>query len=390
MRAIEKIAARFADVVGSVHSARLRLVWDLVETLAGGARATVTSMGRALARNTSDKHGIKSADRALSNPHLYGERLLFYRSIAREAIGKQSRPRIVVDATDHGPQFDALRATVVGQGRGVTILNEVYSKQSRNHPRTHTRFLSDLATVLPPGCRPILILDGGFRGPFFRKVRRRGWDYVGRLSGGNRLLRGKCRPKVRDLFCKLRPRTPTDLGIWTVTRRKTYNARIVFYDGRKTRNRTKAARLRGQNKERKRRLRASEPWALATSCTDLRPKQIVDIYRCRMQIEECFRDDKSHRFGRGLELGRCRKRRRLAVLLLLIALASFVLLLIGLVAEQNGLARHFQANTVRKRRVVSLVFLGTRVFHSMHATKHIPSLPNALKCLRNFCAQGHA
>lgn len=71
--------------------------------------------------------------------------------------------------------------------------------------------------------------------------------------------------------------------------------------------------------------RESDPWLLAVSPTlDLTPAQVVAIYARRMQIEQSFRDLKSHRYGVGFEDSLTRTQERLAILLLILALASFV------------------------------------------------------------------
>ena len=88
---------------------------------------------------------------------------------------------------------------------------------------------------------------------------------------------------------------------------------------------------------------------------------VVQIYRQRMQIEESFRDMKSARFGLALEFHRSRGPQRLAILLLILAFALLVLWLIGSIAKERGLMRHYQANTVRHRDVLSVIFLGIRI-----------------------------
>jgi hypothetical protein len=90
-------------------------------------------------------------------------------------------------------------------------------------------------------------------------------------------------------------------------------------------------------------------------------KKVVRIYRARMQIEEALRDLKSARFGLGMEYHRTARAERLAVLLLIAALALMVLWLIGTAARQRGFARHYQANTIRTHHVLSVVFLGLRI-----------------------------
>ena len=79
-----------------------------------------------------------------------------------------------------------------------------------------------------------------------------------------------------------------------------------------------------------------------------------------MQIEETFRDEKNHRFGWSLRHVRSQFERRLEVLLLLAALATLAVTLVGLGVERAGIHRRYQANTVR-HRVLSLFVLGNLV-----------------------------
>jgi hypothetical protein len=73
--------------------------------------------------------------------------------------------------------------------------------------------------------------------------------------------------------------------------------------------------------------REREPCLLATSlpATSTLAKQIVKLYRTRMQSEESFRDVKSVRFGIGFELNLTRSVDRLQILLLVAMIATFVL-----------------------------------------------------------------
>lgn len=83
-------------------------------------------------------------------------------------------------------------------------------------------------------------------------------------------------------------------------------------------------RARG-NSSRKIAKRESDPWLLATSPKlDLTAVQIVAINARRMQIEQSFRNLKSHHYGVGFEASMTRTGTRLATLLLLLALATFV------------------------------------------------------------------
>merc|ERR1712023_514734 len=117
---------------------------------------------------------------------------------------------------------------------------------------------------------------------------------------------------------------------------------------------------------------AKDPWLLATSLPYHRhlSKQVVGIYRQRMQIEEGFRDMKSTRFGLGYENNRSTTKARITVLVLLTTLASLVAVLLGMLLVVSNKHRRFQANTETKS-VLSFHFLGLRAFNtSMQFTLH--------------------
>lgn len=100
-----------------------------------------------------------------------------------------------------------------------------------------------------------------------------------------------------------------------------------------------------------------------------------------MQIELTFRDLKSHQFGWGFEDARCRSASRIAVQVLLAALASTASMLVGIAAEAAALHKAYQANTITKRRVLSWIALGRAVITNDEeclARLKIPNLRNYL------------
>jgi len=105
--------------------------------------------------------------------------------------------------------------------------------------------------------------------------------------------------------------------------------------------------------------REAEPWLLATSLNKSHAfaKKIVTIYHARMQIEESFRDLKT---GLGFAASQTRQCLQLKVLLLIAMLAQAILFLVGLVVESIGKQRHYQANTIKDRPVLSYQYLGLR------------------------------
>ncbi len=109
-----------------------------------------------------------------------------------------------------------------------------------------------------------------------------------------------------------------------------------------------------------------EPWLLATSLhhTSTFAKKTVKIYRLRMCIEEGFRDIKSHRFGLGLTYHRISSANRLQVLLLIATLAIIVLWLLGMALVLRKNHYQFQANSVRYKRVLSILFIGFQTINN--------------------------
>ena len=88
----------------------------------------------------------------------------------------------------------------------------------------------------------------------------------------------------------------------------------------------------------------------------------VNSYGKRMQIEESFRDQKAARFGFAGNVQACKISARLGTLILISTLAHVAALLLGMIVESSGKSRYYQANTVKRRRVISLSFLGFRAF----------------------------
>ena len=110
-----------------------------------------------------------------------------------------------------------------------------------------------------------------------------------------------------------------------------------------------------------------DPWLLATSLphTAGAARWVVRCHALRMKIEEGIRDTKNPRWGFGLRDARSRRAERMEVLLLLAALGTLASWWAGLAAEAHQWARHFQANTVRHRGVLSTVFVGRALLRSL-------------------------
>jgi Transposase DDE domain len=358
MRAEGIVRQVLRDVEGKIHQARLSAVTAAAVALIRGGKIGLAALGRAIGPK-SYKHGIKRIDRLFGNEALAAELEVFYAALARYVVRSMERPVILLDWTEAGPAKWALTAAVPLEGRAITIHSVVVPVSKYTSVKVERDFLATLRGFLGEDCRPILVGDAGFRAPWMKHVRAMGWDFVVRVRGRTLVQRvGESTWRYWKQLGDQARRTPRTLGTYLVTRQQRVEAQLVALDQR-TRKRRAHTRPRGAPAMRARRA-YREPWLLATSL-DLPAKQIVKLYRARMQIELTFRDLKSHRFGWSFEDARCRSTRRIAIQIMLVAIASLVTLLVGLAAEHDGLSRHFQANTIRNRRVISLVALGRAV-----------------------------
>ncbi|STH73109.1 transposase [Escherichia coli] len=108
----------------------------------------------------------------------------------------------------------------------------------------------------------------------------------------------------------------------------------------------------------KARTAGKSPWFIFTNSTEFSPKQVMKLYSRRMQIEQNFRDEKNPRWGFGLRFGASHSSGRVTVLSLIATLASIIMWLSGFSLENKGIHHKYQANTVKHRRVISLLKTG--------------------------------
>lgn len=352
-----------------MHAGRRQATVRAVTAIIEGGRAVLTEIGRHLTGSRFEKHRIKSADRLVGNAHLHGERIQVYRALAHWLLSQTPRPCIIVDWSDVqlSHRHLMLKAAVPVGGRAMTLYEEVHPLRRYNHPKTHRAFLERLATVVPVGCRPILITDAGFRGPWFEAVSALGWDWIGRVRNRvtYRLAGSSSWHALRSLYAHATG-TPRYIGLAWLSTTRPYACQLHLYQGFKRGPGRPRKPLRSCPNQRRKRRAAREPWVLATS---LPPEQwpasrIVRAYDKRMQIEETFRDLKSHRWGFGLQYARSRQAERLENLLLLTSLATLATWLAGLAIRAANLAPRFQANTVKTKTVLSNFFLGRRALNS--------------------------
>jgi stalled ribosome alternative rescue factor ArfA len=332
-----------------------------------GKKLSITAIGKAIKSHTSVKHQIKRSDRLFSSEALLSQKDNIYLSLILKVLPADGFLPVLVDTCFITPdcEFQMLRGSIAMSGRALTLYEIVY----RNGELSFTMevFLKKLKELLPENIHAVFITDAGFHNRWFKLVKKYGWDFIGRVRQ-NKIFKtrsgelkycnslhktAKAKPKCEGeiMLCKS---NSIACNLYTIKRkilgRKKKNKKGGMAKGSYSRIHAKSQR---------------EPWVLASSlpATKFNAKAIVHLYSLRMQIEESFRDMKNSRSGFSLKqtLTRCLK--RLNTLMLVAAIVSFIVWLIGKTAENNNWQRHFQSNT-SKRRVVSHFYLGLMIISS--------------------------
>ncbi|MCU7961408.1 IS4 family transposase [Shewanella sp. SW32] len=349
-----------------IHQKRLNTLMVACRALINADCLTLTHLGRHIdGTSTHTKHSIKRMDRLLGNPHLHHERMAVYQWHAKWLLTAHTMPTILVDWSDmrEGRELIALRASIAIKGRSITLYERTFPLIQQGTQTAHNQFLNELHKVLPDNITPLIVTDAGFRNPWFRKVEQLGWYWLGRVRG---LSVYRPHPFGRQFSLKaLYPkasRRAKHVGRVALSVKKPLLCEMVLFrapsKGRKgQRSTTTDCHHTAQWTYE---LTAKEPWALVTNLTieAMSPQKLVNIYQKRMQIEETFRDLKSPAYGFGLRHSRTRYAARMDILLLIALLVQLAFWWVGLYGETQQLQRHFQANTVKKRNVLSTLRMG--------------------------------
>ena len=361
MHALPILHRCLSPLLCHIHARRLGTLLEAVVSCVLGPALSLTAVGRRFAGPATLRHKIKRADRLLGNRHLQQEAGAVYAALCRVLLARIPEPLILVDWSDlkADQSLHLLRASLPVGGRALTLYEEVHPQSKLNNQLIHIRFLGRLAEILPPGTEPIVVADAGFKVPFYRAVERRGWRWVGRVRGRDFLRLKQHWVSCKTLFRRASA-TPARLGLGDWVRSNPLQALLVLVkEPPKGRRRKTAAGKRARSKKSSQAARsAREPWLLVTSprLAELTARQVVRLYRQRMQIEEAFRDLKSQHFGEGLERSRSRTAGRFTVLVLIASLAAFLLWLLGTAATHQGLDQRLRPGS-RTRNAYSRLFL---------------------------------
>lgn len=349
-----------------IHTKRLNCLSEVVSSAFVAESLTVTQLGRALPNSFTEKNGIKKADRLLSNTKLHDEYPIICNRLCTSLIADHSVPWVLVDWTKMPHKnFHVIRASLVADGRAITLYEEIHDEKKLGSPKVHKKFLQELKRILPQTCNPIIVTDAGFGVSWFKSVLKQSWNYASRVRGNSYYSKYpdmwlKC-SNLKDMATK----TPKYIGAISLTKKHSFQTNLYTMKdtpkGRHSLN--KAGKIRKDSNSKSKSRAAIEPLAIVTSLThsSTMANKVIKIYQTRMQIEEAIRDLKSTKYGFGFEHMLSYKPKRILMLLLIAMIAALIAYITGLIAEDKNLQYQFQANTIKNRRVLSLFYLGRRI-----------------------------
>mgnify|MGYP006094546907 CR=1 FL=1 len=349
-----------------IHEHRINAVLDVSMALRDSQNLSLTAIGRALTGPSDIKHKIKKVDRLEGNKNLHEELSDLYRALSSYVFSYLSQDTalpIVIDVCfmkdDRAIQM--LSAEVASKGRTLPIYRKLFNEGELKEQTED--FLKELYHCIPKGRKVIIIMDAGFHCEWFKIIESFEWFWICRVRQGKSLkLPGSDSwLSIKDFIPQVKEKT-TNYDQILLTKEHEHACRLVttrrtakgrsFKDARGNTNGMGAS---GRYKS-----AAKEPWILVTNLpsNDYKSTEIVNFYSKRMQIEESFRDVKSHQFGLCGRYIRTKCIHRWGVKMLLAAIVQITYWVIGIIGHSQGMQRVFQANTVKDKKVFSYFTLG--------------------------------
>lgn len=348
-----------------IHGKRLQAVMDVACALQKKQNLTLTSMGKGLSGDSNLKNKIKKVDRLEGNKALHDEVSSIYFGLSSflfKYLSLEGNTPILIDLCclkdDH--QIQMLSAEIALKGRSMPLYRDIFQSGELSG-RAHS-FLLALKHCIPSNKQVVFIMDAGFGEDWLKAIESFNWYWLVRIRQGKML---KLSPEdswqmVKDFIPQVLVKTKSHNNAF-IMKEHNHPCRIITTrraaSGRKKPIKPPRNDKAGSDSYRR---SAQEPWILATNLPkeDCDATKIVKYYSKRMQIEQSFRDVKSHQFGLSARYIRTRCIYRLGVKMLLAAIVQLMFWIIGVIAHSQNFQRVFQANTVRDKKVFSYFYLG--------------------------------
>jgi hypothetical protein len=353
---------------GAIHKKRIDSLCSLVTGVISQRTLKLSELGRNL-KGKKERTGIRIVCRTLANKFYQKHSSKIYLCIIKKVVGENKAPDIIVDwsaipnskRSTKQEEYQVLRASYAAEGRSVTLYEEVHPRSKLNNSTVHKRFLKHLNELLPEDCKPSIITDAGFKNPWFKAVLKLGWNYIGRIRGDVHYDDGKGFKPTASLHEQASSKA-CHLGEFILTKANALKTNFYLYT-HKLKGRKKLNRNGTYAKDKDSLTHAKgyrEPFVIVSSLKE-RADVIIKKYKSRMTIEEYLRDTKSRTYGFNLNDNITQKAERYIVWLFIAALAALVAWVVGYLAEKAKLHYDFQANSYKDKRVLSFVYLGSRI-----------------------------
>ena len=348
-----------------IHKTRLNAVLDVASSLRNSQNLSLSELGRNLPGDAKLKHKIKKVDRLEGNKILHNELFYLYKGLSSfvfKYISKDLTLPLIIDicCLKDDRKIQMLSAEIAIKGRTLPLYREVFN-DTETKGRAYN-FLKEVSNCLPKNRQIIIVMDAGFYDEWFREIEALGWYWLCRVRGTKTLKLSEESEwgTVKEIIPNIKYKT-TSYENALLTKEHKRPCRIVTTyrapKGRKvitSRGKTTSTLSNGSYSKLNK-----EPWILSTNLPlEVGAIEIVNLYFKRMQIEESFRDVKSHQFGLSGRYVRTHSVHRWAVKMFLAAIVQITYWVIGVIAHSQNKQQYFQSNTVKSRKIFSYFTLG--------------------------------
>lgn len=317
----------------SQHSKRIESIANAALGIVASGSLIVSRIGRGMAEifNLTDKHAVKQVDRLLSNDKLQLSEIAPH--WIAYLLGDRKEIMVTMDWTDfdHDKQSTLMLNLVTSHGRATPLLWKTVNKDQLKNNRNNFEdaILLQLRECIPEKVKVTIMADRGFCDikllSFILELK---FDYIIRIRG-NILVENEDNEikKASDWIGKAGKAK-------TIRNAKITNGK---YDV--------ALLACKQTKGMK------EPWCIVSSRDEISGSWVIKWYEKRWGCEPYFRDTKDILFGMGLSHTRIKNKERRDKLLLIHAIATIILTLLGAAGERIGIDKYLKTNTSKKRQL---------------------------------------
>lgn len=336
---------------GKEHSKRVESIANAALGIVASGSLIIHRIGRGMAEifNLTDKSAIKQVDRLLSNEKLQMSKIGPY--WIDYLLGDRKEIMVTMDWTDfdHDNQSTLMLNLVTSHGRSTPLLWKTVDKSNLKNNRNNyeDELLLQLRDCISENIHITILADRGFCDiKLFEFLSELKFDYIIRIRS-NILVEDETGEIKKAIELSGKSGKTKTIRNAKLTNEK-YEVAVVA---------CKHAKL------------MQEPWCIVSSREELSGSWAVKWYEKRWGCEPHFRDTKDITFGMGLSFTHIKNLARRDRLLLIHAIATLVLTLLGAAGEKIGLDKYLKSNTAKERQL-SLFKQGCIYFRRLFRMAH--------------------